>query len=221
MSNCKLENLFKEIGLKNKYDHVAGSMANIILLNEFEFVEGGINDRYRIKPGIVLKRFCKINEIKESEFVREFWFYSLAEARNIIRTLSFFIFESMYTLVVTQLNKLFNLKSEKLDFEFELILIQPPTQIESHSNPLLTLLTNTCVESIHMYAWNTYYSLLNKLKTQNLTFNFGDTNGVPISQTLIELMLGEEGLLNIVETSSNLPEFSKHLLWDLDSQKSK
>ena len=68
----ELEKLFKSIGLAKEFVKVTETFNTILLLNKFDFIEGGINDRFRIRTGLPLTRFCKLNDIKESEFIREF-----------------------------------------------------------------------------------------------------------------------------------------------------
>ena len=213
--------MIKQIGIKDKYQYIAETMNTILLINKFEFVEGGINDRYRVKSGIVLKRFWKLNNVKENEFVREFWFYTLQEAKQTIKTLSFYIYEAMYTKINNELNKV--LKFHDFEFDHDLVIIQPPCQIPYSWNSTIPykLDCNVWVESMHMYACNSYYSLLSKLMSQNLTYQYNNTDDLPISKTLVELFLGEEGLFNVIEDLNYTQSLPKHKLWDLDEQKSK
>ena len=68
----ELENLFTELGLNKPFVKISEIFNSILLINKFEFIEGGINDKYKVKTGMALSKFCKINNIKETEFTREF-----------------------------------------------------------------------------------------------------------------------------------------------------
>ena len=57
--------------------------------------------------------------------------------------------------------------------------------------------------------------------SQNLTYQYNNTDDLPISKTLVELFLGEEGLFNAIEDLNYTQPLPKHKLWDLDEQKSK
>lgn len=68
----ELEDLFTKLKLKKEFSRVTEIFNTILLLNKLEFIEGGINDKFRIKTSLSLTRFCKLNNIKETEFLKEF-----------------------------------------------------------------------------------------------------------------------------------------------------
>ena len=68
----ELEGLFTKLRIKKEFNRVTEVFNTILLLNKLEFIEGGINDRFRVKTSLSLTRFCKLNNIKETEFLKEF-----------------------------------------------------------------------------------------------------------------------------------------------------
>ena len=165
------EKLFKMLSLTNEYSLFAETLNSILLLNKFEFIEGGINEKYKIKSGIALTKFWKLNDMKENEFLREFWFWSVIEAKKIIKLLSFYIYEGLYIYILNIINKILASRLSNFEWKYQLTIISPPWQsLLNQSNSLLSLMINITIESIHFYSWNSYYSLLERLRTQNLTF---------------------------------------------------
>lgn len=53
----ELEKLFKSIDLTKEFAKVTETFNTILLLNKFDFIEGGINDKFRIRTGLSLTRF--------------------------------------------------------------------------------------------------------------------------------------------------------------------
>ena len=177
----EIESLFKKLSLTSEYSLFAETINSILLLNKFDFIEGGINDKYKVKSGISLTKFWKLNDMKENEFVREFWFWSSTEAKKIIKLISFYIYEGLYAYIVNSINKMIRIKLVNLEIKHQVAIVSPPCQsLLNQSNSLLSLMINISVESIHFYSWNSYYSLLERLRSQNLSFQ--KSSNFPISK---------------------------------------
>lgn len=78
-------------------------------------------------------------------------------------------------------------------------------------------MTNISVESLHFYACNSYYSLLERLRVQNLSFQKGSK--LPISKKLIDCFLGPSGILCLIENQQELPLIQQNELVDFDQGK--
>lgn len=81
------------------------------------------------------------------------------------------------------------------------------------------MLINLAIESVHFYSCNSYYSLLDRLKTQNLTYENSKTNLLPISKKIIDILLGYKGLIYALETEAKLHKIPMGSLVDIDQNR--
>jgi hypothetical protein len=138
----------------------------------------------------------------------------------MVKLLSFYLFEQLYSHIVTSLNKLMNDRLPGYTFTHSLTIICPPCQsVLSQSNMCLSLLINLTLESVHFYTCNSYYSLLDRLDTQNLTYENSKMNHLPISKKIIDILLGYKGLIYAIETDAKMQKLPMSSIVNIDQSR--
>ena len=92
-----------------------------------------------------------MNQVKETEFVREFCFPSQAEGRKTIKLLSFYLYETLYSYTLKVLNTCISTQIPLTQTSLTLLLSPCQTSL-TQSNCLMSLISNLCAESVHFYS---------------------------------------------------------------------
>ncbi|CAI2373603.1 unnamed protein product [Moneuplotes crassus] len=221
MRDWNLESSLKMLGLQKEFPKINHVLNTIILMGKFEFIEGGVNDRFKVKPGMTVNRLCKLNSIKENEFVKQFCFYSKTEGHRMVKLLSFYLYECLYQYIISLLETNLNKHLEPPAVMKKTTMVFPPTQMElTQSNTCLGLMINLVVEEVCYQSQKEYYYLLERLEVQNLTYCGGFRKNLPGSKALVDTLCGDKGLIASLENDSLIPLISsKSQLVTVDSKK--